>query len=222
MSEQQADNVIQFSKPATMIYAWVVTPKDRTRFKAEPRYEATFLLEPDHPDLPAIKAILGKLAKEKFGTTQGVEYSIKDGTKLADAAKAEGKADREFMRGKVVLSSHSNTHNSKGDELYPPRLYVLQNGKAVAYRDDERQLASKFFYSGVDAVPTLAFVAFDTNGKKVTAYLNEVLSFNRGDKIATGVDLEKKYGAVMAAYAGKVSAENPAEGMAEAGEDIPF
>ncbi len=74
---------------------------------------------------------------------------------------------------------------------------------------------NKFFYSGVLAIGTFMFSAYEGFGGGVTAYLNEVLSLNSGDKIAGGPDAEEKYGDASRfdQYTGHVSNLDPTAGI---------
>jgi hypothetical protein len=228
----------QMTKPAPLVWAHVITPRPARKINGEtiaPSFEATFLLPADHPDLAAIKAMLSKAATgfDKFAdkiagnkaagraALDGIKFPLESGTKIADQAKAKGK-DREFLRGTAMLKGKSNVTKRDGTPLSPPRLVVLQGGKYVRYSDDhERELAKKFFYSGVLAIGTFNFAPYPGMGGGISAYLNEILSLNAGEKINTGVDDEAKYGDpnAFSGYVGKVSAEDPTGGL---DDEIPF
>ncbi len=143
-------------------------------------------------------------------------YPVDDGTKIADAARANNR-DREFARGKILFKAKSSVATLTGEPLMPPRLVVLQNGKYQPYGvTNDRTLATPFFYSGVMAIGTFNFVGYTGMGGGVTAYLNEVLSLNTGDRIGGGVDPEEKYGSAdkFAQYTGHVVVSyDPTEGM---------
>lgn len=209
----------QMTKPAAIVWPHLVQPKRANpKLGSEPRYEATFLFPEDHPDFGPIKAALAAAVKAKFGSTDGRKFPLSRGDKEADDAMTKGK-DREFLRGFQMFRPHSNTAiktgPKKGDLLQPPRLVVLQNGKYVRYWEpEERQLAAKFFYSGVMAIGTFAFVAYEGMGGGVSAYLNEILSLGVGERINTGVDDEARYGAPTQ-YVGKLSAVDPTAGAEE-------
>lgn len=231
----------QMTKPAPVIWAHVVTPRPERRLKngetVEPAYQASWLFPPDHPDLPTIRSILAKAiagydadsvkAKIEANKAAGrapyddLKFPLTNGDKTADRGKATDK-DREFCRGMAILQGKSNVvikaGPKKGQPLSPPRLVVLQNGKYIRYQDDERPLAKRFFYSGVLAIGTFGFVPYAGMGGGVSAYLNEILSLNVGEKIATGVDDEAKYGSpdTYKGYVGHVSAVNPLD------DEIPF
>jgi hypothetical protein len=87
--------------------------------KGEPRFDATFILEPESPDLKALQELCISVLKEQYpgkkivarrltqdelddGGVVEVVVPWRDGTKEADKAKAKGK-DQEFLRGKKSL-----------------------------------------------------------------------------------------------------------------------
>lgn len=236
MSDLQSS--FQMTKPAPVVWVHAIAPRPERKVAGEvfaSQYEATFLFEPDHPDLAEIKKLIAaavtgndklaeKLAENKAAGRQpfaGIKFPIESGNKIADAGAAKGK-DREFLRGKAMLKAKGLVAKRDGTPLAPPRLVVLQNGKYVRYGDEvERKLAGKFFYSGVLAVGTFGLVAYTGMGGGVSAYLNEILSLNAGERINTGVDDEAKYGSPDAfkGYVGKVSAEDPTAGL---DDEIPF
>lgn len=226
----------QMTKPAPLIWAHAISPRPDRVVKGEQYpggYEATFLLAPEHPDLTTIKSLLQRAAMgfDKFAekiadnkaagraSLDGLKFPLESGDKMADRGKAANK-DREFCRGMAVLKAKSNVAKRDGTPLSPPRLVVLQNGKYVRYQDDERPLAKRFFYSGVLAIGTFGFVPYAGMGGGVSCYLNEILSLNAGDKIATGIDDEAKYGSpdTYKGYVGHVSAVDPTA----MDDEIPF
>lgn len=135
------------------------------------------------------------------------------GTELADNAKAKGK-DREFSRGKLVLTARSK---------FQPRLSAIVNGKLVEYGDETPIASGKaYFYNGVEALVQVNFQAYDgvgeTGADGVTAYLNLVLSTNKGKKLSgQGASAAEVFGS----YIGKISNTDPTAG-AELDDEISF
>lgn len=225
----------QMTKPAPLIWASIITPRPARRLPSgdtvEPAYEGTWLFPPDHPDLSTIKAMMAKAATgfapfaERIAANKEagralldkIAFPIKNGNKVADhGAAADPPKDREFARGMALLKAKSNveikTGPKKGQPLSPPKIVVLQGDRYVRYSDEhERQLAKKFFYSGVLAVGTFAFAPYAGMGGGVACYLNEILSVNAGEKITTGGDDEAKYGNPdqFKGYVGHVSSVDP-------------
>lgn len=233
----------QMTKPAPLIWSHLIVPRPARKMKngetSEPCYEGTWLFPTDHPDLAAIKAMMARAAMaygpfaDKIAANKaagrapldGLKFPLENGNTVADKGVTAGK-DREFARGMALLKAKSNveikTGPKKGQPLSPPRLVVLQNGQYVRYSEEhERPLARKFFYSGVLAVGTFAFSPYAGMGGGVACYLNEILSLNAGEKIATGVDDEAKYGSpdTFKGYVGHVSSVDP---TVDSDVQIPF
>ena len=205
----------QMTKPAPIVWVSVVTPRPAGP-KNQERYQSAFLLTKDHVDFAPMTALMAKVVKEKFGKTEGYGFPMQRGDKVADEAAAKNR-DREWARGKEILEAHSNVRKragkdgTPGDLLSPPRLVVLKSEQYVRFTDEERSLAKPFFYSGVMAVGTFGFVAYDGFGGGCSCYLNEILSLGVGEKINTGIDDETKYGAPTQ-YIGHVSSKDPTAG----------
>lgn len=224
MTEQIVANRHQMVKPAPTIWSHLIKPRPpRTvkgvAFKAQ--YETTFLFGPSDPDFLAIKTMLGQIAMAKFGRVDNLKYPFESGDKLADAARTTGK-DKEFLRGKVLFKPHALVTKQDGSPVQPPRLLVLNSGKYIRYQDEaERPAAGKFFYPGCLCVGEVSLVAYAGMGGGVSAYLNEILSLNTGERISAGVDDESKYGDAnkWSQYVGTVSSVNPMQGM---DAEIPF
>lgn len=215
----------QMTKPAIVVWPSVVVPKRASvKLQNEPRFECDFLFKEDHPDLAPIMAMMKTCATAEFGVgISGRKFPLQRGDKIADDAKLKGR-DREFMRGYTKFQVHANVEikqgPKKGQPLAPPRLVVLLNGKYLRFSEDhERALAKQYFYSGVFAVGTFTFVAYPGMGGGVSAFLNEILSLNTGERIKTGIDDEERYGSAdqFKGYIGHQSAVDPT-----AGADIDY
>jgi len=184
------------TRSAPTIWLWAATPKPAM---GPPKnipaaYKATWLLSPDHPDIPEINRILGELAMAEFGTYEGKSFPLEPGDNIANANPTK---DFSFLRGKFVLQASSKVLDIKGNEKMPPRLLVYDKatGKYNRFTEPhERAQVKGMFYSGVETIGQLAFSTYAGFGGGVTAYLNEIVSFNVGDKIVTGVDDNERYG----------------------------
>lgn len=134
-----------------------------------------------------------------------------NGSDLADGAKARGK-DREFSRGKFVLTARSK---------FQPRLSAIVGGKLVDFEGDAIKANAKYFYSGVEVLAEVNFQAYDgvqPNGADgVTAYLNLVVSTNKGAKLTGG---GRSASEVFSGYLGTISNVDPTGG--ELDDEIPF
>lgn len=208
----------QMTLAAPVIWVWVVSPKpENTVLKIPSAYQATFLLPAGHPDFDPINAICGELAMVAFGTYDGKKSPVVDGTAEADAARRMTPAkDKEFLRGKVKLTTHSKVTKMDGTAANPPRLLVYNkaSGKYDRFSEaHERPQVKGMFYSGVNCIAQLAFASYPGQGGGVTCYLNEIVSFNVGDKIITGVDDNDRLGDA-AKYVGHVGTSSPINPMA--------
>lgn len=223
MSEVK-EGVVRGTEPTTLTFPNLDKPRAVERNgkpTGEPKYSANFEFEPSAADLAAIKAEAVKVAKAKWpGRDIGAEYKAgtirmpwSSGDKLADKAKAKGK-DREFSRGKTVLTSRSK---------YQPILSYIENGKIVDIDGSTPQgLATikRVFYSGVQTLAEWNLQAYDAvseDGKDgVTAYLNRVLSLGKGTRLTGGQSSAE----VFKDYIGTATDEDP--GLGDLDDEIPF
>lgn len=214
MSETN-EGTISLSAPTTLTFPNLLEARAvqvKGKASGEPKYSSNFEFDADSDDLKALKAEAAKVARAKWPGRALAELSFPftNGDKLADKAKAKGK-DREFSRGKVVLTSRSK---------YQPRLSFVEGG---AIKDLEGDAIAahgrRVFYSGVQALAQFNFVAYEgvgANPDGVTAYLNMVCSLNKGTKLAGGASASE----VFKGYIGTSSAEDPTG--ADLDDEIPF
>lgn len=186
----------------------------------EPKYSLNAEFDPASQDFAAFKAACIAAARAKWpGRDIAADYKAgnfkmpwTNGDKLADKAKLKGK-DREFSRGKIVVTSRSK---------FQPILSVVQNGK-ITDIDGEAgaQLIRKVFYNGTEVLAEFnlqAYDAVDDTGKDgVTAYLNRVLSLNRGARLSGGQSSAE----VFKSYIGAATDEDPTAGD-DLDAEIPF
>lgn len=178
----------------------------------DPKYSVNLELAADHPDLKALKAKAAAVAKAKWPGRDLAElaFPFADGNKLADKAKAKGK-DREFSRGKAVLTARSK---------YQPKLSIIEGGKLIDLEGDAIALHGRKFYSGCEVLAQVTFSAYDEvgNGQPgVNAYIDIVVSLNRGTKVMGGASAAE----VFKSYVGLTSDEDPTTGI-DVDEEIPF
>lgn len=200
--------------------------KQNGKESGEPRHSASFIFDPTSPDLARIKAaavavaqakwpgrdIGGDFKAGKFGLPFAAGNSIvaKTQAKMAKAGKEyDGKAD--FMKDKVVLKASSK---------YQPRLAVIENGKISPPLEGAALTANKGkFYFGAEVLFEVNLSAYDAVGSNgtdgVTAYLQQVLTTNKGKRLSGGTDPAETF----ASYAGKLSSEDPTKGLEDT---IPF
>jgi ssDNA-binding protein len=217
MADEQESKRFHFdAAPITFFYPQVITKKAAdygNGKKGDPSYQIFAGVSPDHPQLKDLKRLLGKTAKEAFGTVEGVSFPIRMGDEIADEAKKRGK-NREMMRGFVVLKA--------GSKEYTPQLFYVSNGEVIEIDDAMRTQAGSKFYSGCEGSIGVNFKAYEGNGKNipnsVVAYLGDVVSLCRGPKL--GGSGAAKY-ANFAKNVGEVSDKDPTAGT-ETDDEIPF
>lgn len=215
MSEQANEGTINVANSTVMTFPNLLEPKAVTingKTSGDPKYSVNLEFDPASPDLAACKAKAAAVARAKW---PGVEFNtlafpFTAGDKLADKAKAKGK-DREFSRGKVVLTARSK---------YQPRLSVIENGKIRDLEGDAiKAMGRTAFFSGAEVLAQVNFVAYDAVGNNppgVAAYINMVVSTQKGTKLTGGASAAE----VFSGYIGTSSSEDPTGGAGS--EEIPF
>lgn len=207
----------------------------------EPKFGASFALDPEHADTTALKSLAMRVAKAKWpGRDVAAEsrprkvkdedgnesvlpakflFPFKSGDKLCAERVAklarEGKADDgkgDFQNGKVMIKVSSK---------YQPRLAVIAGGKIVDLDTPEliTMHKGKFFF-GAEVLLQVNVVAYDKVGDGgsdgVTIYPNLVLATGKGTRLSGGASAAE----VFKGYAGHVSAEDP--GVNDMDDDINF
>lgn len=230
MSETQ-DSIFNLTVPVVMSHPHLL---EAVKFKGkngkesgEPKFSASFGFPADNADLPNIKALAMSVAKAKWPGRDVVAdmkerlfaFPFSNGNTLIQkrikALKDKGKeytGDADFQKDQLILKSSSK---------FQPRLSIILNNKPVDLTDETIKVHKSKFYFGTFALAQFNFVAYDGVGQNpdgVTAYLNMVLSLNRGEKLTSGGPSAAE---VFAGYAGNLSGEDPTGG-ADMNDDIPF
>lgn len=181
--------------------------KRKGKETGDPKYSLNLVVPKDHPEYALFRAHVAKVARAMFPDKpfSDMKLCIADGTKLAEKRKAKsGKDDGDFQRDKMVIVSRSK---------YRPALSALVGGKIVEFSDENIALAKKYFWFGVECcvqVNCTAYDAIDEDGKPgVTAYLQSVMSLNKGKRIAGGGQSAAE---TFKGYVGKQSMEDPTSG----------
>ncbi len=215
------------TKPATMTFPNLLEAKavmgPTGKPSGDPKYSVNLEMAPDHADLAAMKAKAVAVARAKWPGVDlaTLRFPFADGSKLADKAKSpthpNGKPkavkDREFSRGKAVLTARSK---------YQPRLSIITNGGLVDLEGDAIAANARQFYNGVDVLAQVTFQAYDAVGEDgkpgVNAFIDLVVSLNKGKKLSGGASAAE----VFKDYAGTISQEDPTAGAAALDDEIPF
>ena len=232
MSNKKELVTYAFQEPVRAGFANIVAARQFEKAgqkKGDLRFDASFILAPDSPDLKALhdlviveakalnpgkRLIPRRLTQEELDKGDCIEIQVpwKDGTKLADKAKAEGK-DQEFFRGMAVVKTSSK---------YAPALAGLEGGKVIEYTNPEtRATLDKLFYSGAYMAPYVgvhAYKAMDEKPGGVGLYLNAVCFIKHGARLG---GQRVNAAEVFKGYAGTVSSADPGSND-ELDDEIPF
>ncbi len=160
----------------------------------EPSWETQLLLPKDHPDLPAINAIIDALVTEnfepwefpkhsgKFSSIEDVGEPLKSGTHMS-ASRAKARAaqqkdnDRAYLDGGIVLVARSKN--------YKPSLAATINGKMIDVNEGNEALYGKKFFAGAQALLSVRFAWYNASpmvpSGGVTAYLQMVACNGLGE-----------------------------------------
>ena len=230
MAETDKNSIYQVNSPVLMGHPHVLDPvafKRNGKAQGDPKYSAIFAFKNDHPDLPALKTTILAVAKAKWPDRNIIEEAkagnikmpFANGDRLADKRVAKLKSvnkedDKrgDFQRGCTVF---------KASSAFPPGLGVVVNGALVDITADNKALHKSAFYFGVSTLVRFNFRAYDKineDGKDgVTAYLDMVVSLNKGAKLAGSKSAAETFKGV----AGLASTEDPTGGD-NLDDEIPF
>lgn len=219
MSEaaKQAGEIFNLTEPVVMSFpnlfeARAFGPKGKE--SGEPKFSANFIFKPDSADLVAMKQMAVKVARARWPSRdlKDLKFPFSSGDKINQRRVAKGKKADETAAGMVVLAGRSK---------YEPRLAIFEGGRVVDLEGAAREANKGKFYAGVEVLAQFNFVAYDgvgANPDGVTAYLNMILSTNKGKKIATGSSAAE----VFKGYAGHATTEDPTAGNELVDDEIPF
>lgn len=218
MSEEtKNEGLFTISEPTLSSFPNIDKPravKRKGKDTGEPKYSLSWEFEPDSEVLKALKAKIVAVARAaKPGIdVKTLKLPITSGDKLADKAKEKGK-DREWSRGKVVLTARSK---------YPPRAGHIVSGAVVEIEVEPNSAAiKKSFYTGVLALGEVNFQYYDPindgDPPGVTAYLNSVLSLDKGKRLTGGKSMAETF----KGYIGTSTDEDPTLGD-DLDDEIPF
>lgn len=231
MRDDKTLGIFNFTLPTTMVFPHLFEAR---KFKGkngkengEAKFDAMLLLAPDHTDFKTYQQRAVAVAKAKWPARdigadfKSGEFKMPWGSgdkaadkyvkKLTDAGKKDdGKAD--FQRGKMFIKAASK---------YQPRLSIIANGKPVDLDDGSFAPHKAKFYSGTLVLAQVNLVAYDGVGETgkdgVTAYLNMVLTLNKGERIGGGAPSAAE---VFKGYIGHATEEDPTAGNLD--DEIPF
>jgi hypothetical protein len=221
MSDAKQAGIFVLTHEVEMDFQNLYVPR-QYKGKGDAKYDAMFVFDLDHPDLPALKALCGQIAQGKFPgvSFKDIKFPIKLGDKIANEAEAWNAANpdkkpknMDHVRGKVCITARSQ---------YAPRLCVNAPGRGfVDFREEAKDspACKAAFYRGVRVLAELNFVANKVDENHyVSAYLNMVGSLNKGERRGGG----KSGSDTFKSYVGHISADDPTTGMNDLDDEIHF
>lgn len=217
----QANTTFNLTTPVVMAHpnlfeARAFGPKGKE--SGQPKYSANLVIDPtdakQKADLDAMKAMAAQVAKARWPgrDLKELKFPFSNGDKLAEKRANKGKADGDFQKGKIVMACRSK---------YEPRLAVIENGKINDLEGPARAAAKSKFYFGCQVLAAINFQPYDGVGNNpdgVTAYLNVVVSLNKGQRLSGGASAAETF----KGYVGAASMEDPTGGEQIGDDDIPF
>ncbi len=229
MANENADSgIFNSTIPTLMAFPHLLVPqpfKARGTEKGEPKYGASFVLEPNSPDLESLKKLFvraAKAAKPDLTDFSKLSKPWKSGDKLADRRKAQlgdkYAGDAEYQRGKVVLTARSK---------YAPVLSVIKDRQHIELADDALRAKYKdMFFFGAEVLFQVNFRWFDgirdNDPDGITAYLNMVLATGKGKRLGNS----RSSADAFKGYVGALVNEDPTEGLdtgsVDLDDNIPF
>lgn len=210
--------------PITILYPKeLFEPKPKFKGKGDLVFGGTFVFDGDHPDLPAIRALISKLANDARPGVEKFRSPLKSGTKLMDKNLANDKekynkykATNDFQRGKAILTPRSKM---------PPELGVYIKGQGWINLTNEALKAQykDRFYFGAEAYATFFFSWYneiDEDSKPgVVGYVNTLGVTGAGKRIGSQ---RVSAAEAFSGYSGNVSDVDPLAGAPADDEDDSF
>lgn len=218
------------SAPVVMVWPNLVTPKAYAPPGQAPgplKFNAQFLMDPKHPDLPGLLQAMQAAAALKW-PARNIQEARKEGTLKLSLQKGEvlikhrtqtlakegkeydGKLD--YMKDKLVFNASSKNR---------PKIGVA--GGVLDMSEVQIQANASKFYSGAECLVGLAFTAYNAtqvgSADFIAVYLNNVVATGRGKPIE-GLGGGKSNAERFSQYLGKISQEDPtATGL---DDEIPY
>lgn len=230
MTEAATLGLYSTVQPCIMAFPSVIAARAFKRAgkeKGEPKFGGTFILDPTGEDLKGMKTLTVNLSKAKWpGLNLGealktgeFKWPFKSGNAEIERRKVKlqkaGKdytGDLDFVKDKIVLKASSK---------YQPGLAIINAGKIVDLDGAAIAANANKFYFGVHVLAQFNFVPYDAVGEDgkdgVTAYLQKVLSLNKGEKLSSGGQSAAE---TFKGYVGQTTTEDPTAGNLD--DDIPF
>lgn len=138
--------------------------------EGDPRFSATFLMDPNHPAVAELEAAFEQVGKEKWGQKWPAvkkELALKDRTALHDG---DTKADYEGFEGQMFVNA--------GNKVRP---LVIDRDKTPLIAADGKPYAGCFVNASIEL-----WCQDNNYGKRINASLRGVQFLKDGDAFAGG------------------------------------
>lgn len=212
---------VAFQEPGTLTFSNLFEAKaigKKGKEQGEPKYSATIEVDPSSALFQQLKTEALKVAAKRWPgrDTNELKFPWAKGSELADKAKRESPPkDREFSRGKAVITARTKLE---------PTLAYVDGRTLVENLEDSRRIAAKSkFYPGVQVLVEVALKAYEgvgANPDGVNAYLNKVVSLNKGAKIEGLSGSRTSAADTFKGYLGTTSDYDPTAGEPETAEQF--
>lgn len=224
MAKSNVDGRFAFTKEVRMPFGNLLEARavgKRGKAKGTPKFSATLLLTPDHPDYEAMRKQAVAVARAQWPgrDLKELKFPWESGDKRIEKEKASAvkenrqPRDNAFFAGTLALTARSK---------YRPQLAALQNGRVVEYNDDNIALAKSVLYNGIYVLAQVNFTAYEGqqedgigNPDGVNAYLDMVMKVKDGERIGGSSPAS-----VFKSYVGQMTDEDPTTGMPGDGDDL--
>lgn len=154
--------------------------------KGDAYYSASFLLEPNHPDLPKLKAAIQAAATAKYGAKAGdmlKEFQIKDKLPVHDGALKASKPYGAAYAGMMYVSARNNARTNPAPAVFDSVIDPA-TGRTRAI---ETPADSRAPYSGAYVNAIINVFAYNRDGGQgVGASIVGVQFAKDGERLAGG------------------------------------
>lgn len=169
------------------------------------RFKASLWIPNDSEDLPKLKAALARLAKQRFGKTEGLSWPLQSGTAFNAKRVEEDKSPVVFANDKHLVRAHSG-------EMKRPALAIAGRDKSLYSREEQEPFIGSHFYNGAEVKASITLCTYEGFGGGVCAYLSSIWSSGKGERLGIVDDPAAKFGG----HTGHATNVDPI------GEDISF
>jgi len=154
--------------------------------KGDPYWSASFLLAPDHPDLPALKEAIKAAATAKWQSKADGHLRAAQAKDKLPVHDGDLKADKPYgaaYKGMLYVSARNNAKNGPAPSVFD-NVIDTATGQA---REIKSQQDKKAPYSGSYVNVILNVYAYQNEGEGVAASIMGIQFHADGERLAGGV-----------------------------------